>query len=492
MEDNRTANYEVNQIDLFEIIAGCITRVRKIWWLLLLILSLCTAVNTVREKLQYSPQYEASASFIVSTGGKEYVSFSSYYNRVTMDQLSATFPYVIMSGVLNNIVAEDMGLAYVPGSISASVLEETNLFQIKVTSSEAQMAYDILQSVIKNYPQVAKYVIGDTVLTLIDETGVPEAPTNPLAYTNAAVQGFLIGAIICIVIVVLQVLMRNTVKNQDDLKSFMNVKFLAGIPKERVGKRSKKKTGKVLVDDDTSTPVFREALHTLQIRFARVMDEKKYKTVVISSALAGEGKTTISCNLAYALAGKGHKVLLIDGDLRNPSVAELLNLDESEMGIANVLKGDISVDKVIQQYQDTTLWVLAGTKPVENVSRLYRNGRMRDIVEDYSEKMDYIIIDTPPCGIMNDASLVADYSDAVLMVIRQDFARKEKILDGLEMMSSSKASMIGCVINGEDVGSGSYGKYGYGKYGYGRYGYGKYGNGRYGHGGYGYKERTRK
>ena len=163
-------------------------------------------------------------------------------------------------------------------------------------------------------------------------------------------------------------------------------------------------------------------------------------------------------------------------------------MDTTDKGIVDVLNGEISAKDIIKQYNETNLYVLPGGKPQNKVSRLYRNGRLGGIVEYYSESMDYIIIDTPPCAMMNDASLAADCTDAMLLVIRQDYARREKIQDGVEMLSSSKASLIGCVINGEDLGSGSYGKYDYGKYGYGRYGYG-YGYGKYG---YGYGERSRK
>lgn len=489
MEENRTENYEVNQIDIFKIAAGCLTRVKQSWFILLLIVCLCTGGSIVKEKRQYSEQYLAAASFIITTGGKEYTNFSSYYNKVTMTQLSTSFPFVVTSGLLQDIVAEDLGLDYIPATIAASVLEETNLFQITVQGSDPQMIYDILQSVIKNYPRVAKYVFGDTELTLLDETGVPTTPLSYPDYAGAAVQGAMLGVIICMVIVLLQVLMRNTVKGQEDLKSFLNVKYLTGIPQECVKKRSKKMTSTLMLDSATVTPVFKESLRILQIRFLRMMDEKNYKSMIVSSALAGEGKTTVSCNLAYSLAKKGYKVLLIDGDLRNPSVANLLKIEKKEKGMSDVLKGDISAKDIIQQYNDTNLWVLPGGKPQENVSRLYRNGRLKDIVKEYSETMDYIIVDTPPCGMMNDASLAADCVDAIMLVIRQDYARREKIQDGVEMLSSSAATIIGCVINGEDIGSGSYGKYDYGKYGYGHYGYGKYGYGKYG---YGYGERTRK
>lgn len=493
MEENRTENYEVNQIDIFKIAAGCLTRIRQSWFILLLIVCVCTGGSVVKEKRQYSESYLAAASFIVTTGGKEYTNISSYYNKVTMKQLSTSFPFVLTSDLLQGIVAEDLGASSVPGFISASVLEETNLFQINVTASNPQVAYDILQSVIKNYPKVAKYVFGDTELTLIDETGVPTEPTAYPDYKNAAMQGFLLGAIICIVIVLLQVLMRNTVKGQEDLKTFLNVKYLAGIPQEHKKKRSKENTSSVLLDSESITPLFKESLRTLQIRFIRLMTEKKYKSLVISSALAGEGKTTVSCNLAYSLAKKGYKVLLIDGDLRNPSIADNLELKDIKHGVVDVLKGDVKAKDILVQYKDTKLHVLPGGKPEDHVSKLYRNGNLRDLVNEYSKTMDYIIIDTPPCAMMSDASLAADCADAVLLVIRQDYARREKILDGVEMLSSSKAPLIGCVINGEDLGSGSYGKYDYGKYGYGRYGYG-YGYGRYGYGryGYGYGEKPGK
>ncbi len=484
MEENKVVNNEENLIDLFEIIAGFLKHIKQRWWLFLFILCLITAGSVVREKFQYQEQFEASASFIVTTGGKEYVNMSSYYNRVTMEQLNTTFPYILTSGILSSIVAEDMGMPYVPGTISASVLQETNLFQIKVVALEPQLAYDILQSVIKNYPTVAKYVIGDTVLTLIDETGVPKAPMHEPAYKSAAVKGMLLGIVLCAVIIFLQIITSSTVKSQDDLKKFVNVKYLAGIPKERVKKRSRGNKASVILDHQSISPTFREAVHTLQIRISRMLEEKELKTLVVTSTLAEEGKTTVSCNLAYAMAEKGYKVLLVDGDFRNPSVSSVLNLPEMEYGIADILKGNIDESQVIQQYQKSSLWVLSGKDSQEKVTKLYRNGRLNRLVQKYSKEMDMIIIDTPPCGITSDAAMAADCADGILLVVRQDFARRDKILDGVEMLSSSAAPLVGYIINGEEVGSGSYGKYGYGKYGYGRYGHGRYGK-------YGYGTRTR-
>lgn len=239
-----------------------------------------------------------------------------------------------------------------------------------------------------------------------------------------------------------------------------------------------------MMDQAGVSYIFRESLSTLQVRFSRAVKERSIKTVVVTSTLAGEGKTTISCNLAYAMAEKGYKVLLIDGDFRNPSVASVLELNPKKKGIADVLRGNAEPEEVICQYKKSNLWVAPGVKSQDKVAKLYKNGRLKKLISEYEEKMDLILIDTPPCGIMNDAALAADSAQGVMLVIRQDYARRDKILEGVEMFSESQVHMVGCVINGEETGIGSYGygRYGYGRYGYGRYGYGKYGYGKYGYG----------
>lgn len=483
MEETKKHENEDNLIDLFDVFSKVWKVIRRMWVLLLLVLCIGMVGGAVREKMTYHKKYEASASFIVTAGGNN--GTASYYNQVTMEQLNTTFPYIITSGILNRIVANDLGLPAVPGMISASVLEETNLFQIKVVSDDALQAYYTLQSVIKNYPSVAKYVLGDTTLKLIDETGIPTAPMTAPNYVGAAVKGGLLGCILDFVIIVLTILLRNTVKSEKDINKFLNIKYLAGIPQERVKRRSKKEDEGVLLDRTEVTYFFKEAINMLQIRLNREMKRKHINTLLVTSTLAGEGKTTVICNLASMMASKGYKVLLIDADFRNPSVASLMQLEQKEKGIEDVLLGNAHLDEAMHKMEDKSLWVLPGVKPQERVSRLYRNGRLQSIVERYQEKMDIVLIDTPPCGMMNDAALAAEYAQGVLLVIRQDFARRVQILEGVELFAGGHTPILGCVINGEETGIGSYGygKYGYGKYGYGKYGYGKYGYGKYGYGG---------
>lgn len=481
MEEIKKQENTQNLIDIFEIGAGLWKVFKNFRVIILAIICICGIVGGIYEKRTYHSQYEATASFIVSVAGGGDAT-SGYYNQVTMEQLNATFPYILTSGILNRVVANDLGVDVVPGTISASVLEETNLFQIRVVSSEAEQAYDILNSVIENYPAVAKYVIGDTTLKLIDESGVPSEPMSKPEYKKAVVKGMLGGCLISIGLLIFGVLFRNTVKNQDDIKKFLNIKYLSGIPQEQIKKRSRAASGGVMLDKMEVSYAFKESLSTLQIRMNRELKEKGIKTVMVTSTLAGEGKTTVVCNLAYAMAKKGYKVLLLDADFRNPSVASVLQLERKEKGIEDVLMGKAQPEEAICRYEESNLWVIPGIKAQEKVAKLYRNGHLQKLLEKYEGQMDVILVDTPPCGIMNDAVLAAEYVEGIMLVIRQDFARREQILEGVETLSGSPAVMVGCVINGEETGitGYNYGKYGYGKYGYGKYGYGKYGYGKYG------------
>lgn len=97
----------------------------------------------------------------------------SYYDNVTAQQLGKTFPYIVTSGVLKDVVARDLQVGAVTSQIEASVMENTNLFTIRVKDSSPDTAYRVLQSVITNYPEVAEYIIGATTLTVVDDSGVP-------------------------------------------------------------------------------------------------------------------------------------------------------------------------------------------------------------------------------------------------------------------------------------------------------------------------------
>ncbi|MEE1296051.1 MAG: CpsD/CapB family tyrosine-protein kinase [Bifidobacterium sp.] len=167
---------------------------------------------------------------------------------------------------------------------------------------------------------------------------------------------------------------------------------------------------------------------------------------MITSTGPNEGKTTISANIAATLAENGAKVLLIDADLRHPSVAKRLDIDGSA-GLAHVLSGQATVRDVVQRYWRPNLHVMpAGPKP-PNASRLLNSPLMVELVNNALQQYDYVIIDTAPMVVANDAVLFVRRGGALVMVCRRDQTLKRDLREISEELTTLDMSATGIIIN---------------------------------------------
>lgn len=502
MENQEIKGVGVPQaINLAMIVDDMWRGLKRFGWIFLIVISVVSSLFYLQAKRNYSPVYQAYSSFVVNTRNA-YGYSETYYNKATAEQMSVTFPYIMTSSALRQVVAEELGLEYVPGEITAEAVEETALFTIKVTSGNAQMAYDVLQSVITNYPIVAEYIIGDTLLTLMDESGVPDEPINPAYFTDDALKGAIIAAALSVVLLFLYAFTRKTVRREEDLKERLSVPFLGAIPRVPFKKRRNEVKRLVLMDQKETSKVFGETFRIVRTRLVKEMKESNVKQILVTSAVEGEGKSTVAANLAISLAQKGKSVLLIDGDMRNPSLLDILGMEKPTYGIFQVIDGQATLKEALVTYGDLDLKILGGREGVVNPTKMLGSAAMKELLDGASKMADYVIVDAPPSTIVSDASLLARRVPGVLFVVRQDYVGVKRVASGVENMSETGAKILGYVINGTEMGitgygytygyGYGYGKYGYGRYGYGKYGYGKYGYGKYGYGRYGYGEEKKE
>lgn len=229
----------------------------------------------------------------------------------------------------------------------------------------------------------------------------------------------------------------------------------------------------------------------------RVITDSYFKAcpgeIVALVGPSGEGKTTLSANLAISIAQQGKKVLLVDCDLRNPSIAGVMNEQEPHPGLGSVLKKEVPLSEAITNVklpkertnENGSLHVIFGGAPDGENSLLIGSGRMRALIEALKSKYDIIILDTAPSELLADAPLLGKYVDAALYVIRYDYTKLREIREGVESLALSGIDMLGYVFNGDNSSGGQGYGYGYRRYGnYGSYGshYGSYGKyGAYGH-----------
>lgn len=464
---------KIEQIDLQRFLWAFLKRLKYLWWLILILAVLGGSLMYAYTDYTYLPVYQANAVFSVSVSygnGTDIMDYANYYDYAAAQLAAQTFPYLIQSEAMSQRLKQQLGVNYINGSISASSLGgTTNFFRMSVTSTDPQAAYDILLAVMDIYPQISRQVIGQTQLTVNREPVLPREPMNPFSWKRNVFLGAAAGGVAGAAILMVLALLSGTVYKPDELKQHMNLPCLATVPDVRQ-KQRKKSTGAPLLSThiDDEEP-FCEAFRLLRLKLLRQMEEKNEKVILFTSSLPSEGKSCLATNTALALANIGKKVLLIDGDLRIQNLKNTLQLQHESTGLVEYLMGrDDALDCV--QTTNSGLFLLAGDAPVRNPAALLRHERLQQAIESLRGEYDYIVIDTPPSLMMADASSMARYADRVVYVVRQDYASRGQIVDGIQTISSAGGKLAGFVFNRADGEGGSHYGYGYG-YGYSkRYG----------------------
>ena len=190
-----------------------------------------------------------------------------------------------------------------------------------------------------------------------------------------------------------------------------------------------------------------------------IPENVKCPIIGVTSSIRGEGKSTTAVNLSYVLAENGKKVLLIDGDLRIPSIAKKMGI-ESAPGLTNLLMRFESRQLVSFQSSILENWYIipAGNIP-PNPSELLGSAKMEKLLKILSEEFDYIIIDLPPVNIVSDALAISRYITGMILVVREEYTEKKELEACSRQLELSNVKVLGCVMNGAKTGSGSYGKY---------------------------------
>ena len=253
-----------------------------------------------------------------------------------------------------------------------------------------------------------------------------------------------------------------------------------------------------------------ESYKNLRTSIAFLLNENEGNSFTITSANAGEGKSTTSANLAVAFSQLGRKVLIIDADLRRASLHKKFKL-ENDIGLSDVITGTKNINEAIRNINPMLSVLTAGPLP-PNPSELLDSQSFSDLMVYLNSTFDFVIIDTPPLNVVSDALIVAPNTTGMILVIRDGYTPHYSIKKAIEVMRFSNVNILGTIINGINPRSksryiyrkskyysynsgyrnSSYGSnYGYGAYTYGSGGYGG-GYGSYGYGGYGYGPSARE
>ena len=463
---------ESEKIDVISFINDFFHRLRRLWVWVFLLTVVFASLFYYRTRTTYSPTYVAEATVSV-----EIVNGGTFANKNTAEQMGLIFPYILTSGALSDVIAEDLGTGTVPGTINVSVIKGTNLLTISVSSWDAEYAYRILQSMLSNYPQVAQFVVGQTELKVVDDSGVPTDTGRASVIRGSIKKGAAVGFGLGLLLVVLNVVSFRTVRNETELRSLLNIPCLGTLPFFQKKQRRSQTRTEINILNDSGNSDYVESIRLIRTRLERQMEGKK--VLMVTSSISGEGKSTVAANLAIAMARKGKRVILVDCDLRNPTVSQIFDLKDEYPGLVSILRGQSELKDSLVPVSDhgnpLGLTLLPGGQREPRLVEILSSENMKTVIDTLREMADVVILDTPPSAMLVDAMMLVRHVDAVAYVIMSDYARRRYIFEGVEELNNVGAPIVGCILNGGRTHGGRYGYYGYygyrSKYGYGSYGY---------------------
>ena len=482
MDEKKIIQKQEREMDMKRVM-GAVWR-RK--WLVAVAAVLTAVVIFLGTLFFVKPKYESSAMFYVNNG-----SFSIGDINLGTSDISASkslvesYITILMTRSSLEAVIDYAGVDQTYESlekmITAASVNDTEIFRVTVTSVDPEEAEKIADAIAYILPKRISTLIEGTSAKVVDPPIVPVKASSP-SYIGNTLIGFILGLALSVSVIVLLEIFGVTIREEADVTEGHTYPILAAVPdmtahtkggyyRYAYAAKSKEQTDKqALVGKDISFAAYEayKLLRTkLQFSFA---DGKKCHIIGVSSAMAGEGKSLSSINIAYSLSELGKKVLLIDCDLRRPSLADKLPIAKFP-GLSNYLSGLCSFDEVLQNCNipgaEKSFQVVSAGGNAPNPVELLSSERMSDLLDALREKYDYVILDFPPVGEVSDALAMTERTDGILLVVRQNYCNRPVMTAALRQFEFVGARILGIVYNSvrERGGSYSYGKRYYNKYG---------------------------
>ncbi|MBI2425357.1 MAG: polysaccharide biosynthesis tyrosine autokinase [Candidatus Hydrogenedentes bacterium] len=275
--------------------------------------------------------------------------------------------------------------------------------------------------------------------------------------------GGLSGMLCCFCYAMLQEVNDTSIRSIEDVNKYIGLEVIGTIPKMRFGKprrfqnRRRRATYVTTVDEeqidacivtqhDPKSPIS-EAYRTLRTNFQFATLQLKPRTVMITSAVPGEGKTTTVANMAVTMADRGVRVLIVDTDLRRPNVHRVMRMERGP-GLADILREDLDPRSVIRQTRVENLWIISSGRVPPNPSELIGSERMAKLMQKLGEEFDLVICDAPSVLVVTDPVLLATHVDTCIVVVSTNNARRETVIRAKKLLETANVDVAGVVVNG--------------------------------------------
>ena len=433
---------DVFEVDLFELLADFGKEIRRYMLVILAVMLVLGGVSYLAAKQDGTVTSTAYATFTVEpTESIKYRVINQ--KNICYSLMGKMYTSILTSEAVRELTKEDLGIEPqngLPASISASNVQTTNLMRLTVSSGDPEITAAVLEAALRNSAIVAEPAMGSVTITIIDETEPATTVTVGRSGKKAGILGIFAGLIICLIALVLKLITRDTIASENELTWLFGGELLGNIP------WTVNKDKSVLINSGTAEPSFAEAVREIRYRIERETQLTGAKAFTVTSAVEDEGKTATAINIALSLAGHSHKVLLVDADMRHPSVLKRLGIQQTERDITDLLSG-VSCDEIMVPYTgNENLTILPGGKTMDCPLRFWNNGKVRQVIRNLCREYDFVVIDTPQSSSLSDNMLLEELAENCLFVVRRNHAKLSEICEGVDTFEESDCRFLGYVM----------------------------------------------
>lgn len=438
---------------------------RRRWRIITAFIVLATATGVAVTALS-TKIYQADVEVFVSlrdTGSA--TSGNAYQGSLFSQERVKSYAKIANSPAVTRPVIERLGLDLTPaqlaGRITATAPIDTVLVDLAVKDPSAARSRDIANSVATQFAKVvgelerpAAGQRSPVSVTVVRPATLPTSPMSPRPVVNLAL-GILLGVVLGVGVAVLRETLDTSIKSSEDLQKLTGSLALGVIAYDGQAEKNP------LVSQVDSRTGRGEAFRTLRTNLRFVDVDSPPRVVVLTSSVAAEGKSTTACNLGLTLASAGVRVILVEGDLRRPRVADYMGL-EGAVGLTDILIGRAHLDEVLQPWGTSSLSVLSSGALPPNPSELLSSTQMSEVIRAMRARADIVLIDAPPLLPVTDAAVLARECDGALVIVRHGKTTREQLTRALAALSSVDARVLGTVLNMAPAGGANGYGYGYG------------------------------
>ena len=412
--------------------------------IIFILLAVWIGFSASRMYCTYFETKEYTSSMVLAVNASKAGATATTTNIRASVALADDVSAVMSSPTLLNIITEKTGKGF-SSKVYSDYYTDTNFVRVSCTSKSPKQSYEELMRIWDNKSELTNECFPGVTFDVVKSPNISSINAHRFSDFILELEYSALSGGFAIFLIVLFSYFRDTIKNETDIENLLGSETFGIVYEEK--QRRKNPVPFFMFSGHNTSYLFNHSFSQMAIKLESIKRTGNLKSILITSVFESEGKTTVSSNIACALAAEGNKVALVDIDFKRPAIHKRFKgvSSTSEHNLVRYIKGDITLEEVMQYDKESGVYVYANSKSYKNSLEYLRSDKFKNFIGILEDMYDFVIIDSAPCGLVSDSEMISELASAVLLVVAQDYTEVAAINDTIENLGNEK--VLGCVLN---------------------------------------------